>query len=130
MSRAQASSIEDQFVDAVRGALETAPDWSAEPVTILRRTVQGHIEMVKFDDSSYMSRAAYRSYCERSDSCPDQRRISEDRPDPPRILGQVWLAAPSKGGFFVRCIQPRFNVKKLGRSRRMCIQLKSRRQIP
>jgi hypothetical protein len=59
VSRAQASSIEDKFVDAVRDALETAPDWSAEPVTILRRTVQGHIEMVKFDDSSYMNRAAY-----------------------------------------------------------------------
>ena len=59
VSRAQASSIEDKFVDAVRDALETALDWSAEPVTILRRTVQGHIEMVKFDDSSYMSRAAY-----------------------------------------------------------------------
>src|SRR5262249_59196233 len=30
-----------------------------------------------------------RSYCERSDSCPDQRRISEGCPHPPRILGQA-----------------------------------------
>jgi KTSC domain len=129
VSRAQASSIEDQFVDAVRGALETAPDWSAEPVTILRRTVQGHIEMVKFDDSSYMSRAAY-------DLTANDLIVVRTNGEFLRIARiplEYWdrlLAAPSKGGFFVRCIQPRFNVKKLGWLRRMCIQLKSRRQIP
>jgi hypothetical protein len=129
VSRAQASSIEDRFVDAVRGALETAPDWSAEPVTILRRTVQGHIEMVKFDDSSYMSRAAY-------DLTANDLTVALTNGEflrVARIPVEYWdglLAAPSKGGFFVRYIEPRFDVKKLGWLRRMCVQLKSRRQIP
>jgi hypothetical protein len=129
VSRAQASSIEDQFVNAVRGALETAPDWSAEPVTILRRTVQGHIEMVKFDDSSYMSRAAY-------DLTANDLTVALTNGEflrVARIPVEYWdglLAAPSKGGFFVRYIEPSFDVKKLGWLRRMCVQLKSRRQIP
>ena len=129
MSRAQASSIEDQFVNAVRGALETAPDWSAEPVTILHRTVQGHIEMVKFDDSSYMSRAAY-------DLTANDLTVVLTNGEflkVARIPVEYWdrlLAARSKGEFFMRYIQPRFNVKKLGWLRRMCVQLKSRRQIP
>jgi hypothetical protein len=129
VSRAQASSIEDRFVDAVRGALETAPDWSAEPVTILRRTVQGHIEMVKFDDSSYMSRAAYDLTAnDLTVVLTNGEFLKVDR-----IPVEYWdrlLASPSKGRFFVRYIQPRFNVKKLGWLRRMCVQLKSRRQIP
>ena len=129
MSRAQASSIEEQFVDAVRGALETAPDWSAEPVTILRRTVQGHIEMVKFDDSSYMSRAAYDLTAnDLTVVLTNGEFLKVDR-----IPVEYWdrlLASPSKGRFFVRYIQPRFNVKKLGWLRRMYVQLKSRRRIP
>jgi KTSC domain len=129
MSGFQAASIEDQFVDAVRSALETAPDWSAEPVTILRRTVQGHIEMVKFDDSSYMSRAAY-------DLTANDLTVALTNGEflrVARIPVEYWdglLAAPSKGGFFVRYIEPSFDVKKLGWLRRMCVQLKSRRQIP
>jgi hypothetical protein len=129
MSGFQAASIEDQFVDAVRSALETGPDWSAEPVTILRRTVQGHIEMVKFDDSSYMSRAAY-------DLTANDLTVALSNGEflkVARIPLEYWdglLAAPSKGRFFERCIQPRFNVKKLGWLRRMYVQLKSRRRIP
>jgi hypothetical protein len=126
MSGFQAASIEDQFVDAVRSALETAPDWSAEPVTILRRTVQGHIEMVKFDASSYMSRAAY-------DLTATDLAVALTNGEFLKVAHiplEYWdglLAAPSKGRFFERCIQPRFNVKKLGWLRRMCVQLKSRR---
>jgi hypothetical protein len=109
MSGFQAASIEDQFVDAVRSALETAPRWSAEPVKILRRTVQGHIEMVKFDDSSYMSRATY-------DLTANDLTVALTNSEflkVARIPLEYWdglLAALSKGRFFVRRIQPRFNV--------------------
>ncbi len=85
--------------------------------------------MVKFDDSSYMSRAAY----DLTANVLTVVLTNGEFLKVARIPVEYWdrlLAAPSKGGFFVRYIQPRFNVNKLGWLRRMCVQLKSRRQIP
>jgi hypothetical protein len=129
MTGSQAASIEDQFVDAVKRALETAPDWSADPVTILRRTVEGHIEVADFDDSSYLSSATYDLAANRLTVVLTNGECLRV----PRIPVEYWdglLAAPSKGRFFAQSIQPRFNVKKLGWLRRVYVQLKSRRQIP
>jgi hypothetical protein len=103
MTGSQAASIEDQFVDAVRSALDTAPDWSAEPVTIVRRTVEGHIEIAEFEDSSYLSRAAYDLAGNRLTVVLTNGEFLRVA----RIPVKYWdglLAAPSKGGFFARYI--------------------------
>ena len=116
-------------MDAVRRALEVAPDWSAEPVTILRRTVDAHIETAEFDDSSYISRAAYDLAANHLTVVLTNGKFLSVA----NIPVEYWdglLAAPSKGQYFARYVGPRFKVEKLGLLRRVYVKLKSRRQIP
>jgi hypothetical protein len=87
MTGSQTASIENHFVDPAKSTLDPAPDWSAELVAILRRTVERHIEIANFDDSSYLSRVSLRSCRELSYSRTGQRRISESCPGSRRILG-------------------------------------------
>jgi hypothetical protein len=126
MSQNETSPIVDRFVDAVRSALESQPDWSDGPFTLLRRSVEGDVETAEFADSSNMSRAAY-------DLKTGDLRITLRSGELLRIAPipvEYWdelLSAPSKGIFFAQYIEPRFRVEKLGWFRRVHHQLKSRR---
>jgi hypothetical protein len=114
-------------VNAVRSALDSEPDWSAEPVTILRRT-DGDLETAEFGESSLMSRAAY-------DLRANDLRVALRSGELLRVARmpvEYWdrlLAARSKRVFFVTYIKPRFNITRLGWFRRVGVQFKSRRQI-
>jgi hypothetical protein len=89
MNREQISSIEDRFVDAVKSALGSGPDWSTDPVILYRRTVESDIETAGFADSSYMTRAAYNLRANELRITLEKRRNSEGRTDPCRLLGQA-----------------------------------------
>ena len=130
MSRAQAFSIEDRFVDAVRGVFGSEPVWSTGPVTLPSRAVQGDVETAEFFDSSYMTRATYNL---RANHLIITLRDSEILRVAP-ISVEYWdrlLAAPSKGRFFLEYIKPCHNVERLnaGWLRRMYGRVKSRLQI-
>jgi hypothetical protein len=110
MNREQISSIADRFVDAVKSALELAPDWSTDPVILYRRTLESDIETAEFADSSYISRAAYNLRA--NDLRITLRNGKILRVEP--IAVDYWdrlVAAPSKGRFFLDYIEPRHNVE-------------------
>ena len=110
MNREQTSSIADQFVDAVKSALETAPDWSTDPVILYRRTVESDIETAEFADSAYIARAAYNLRANDLRITLRNGKILRVAP----ISIDYWdrlQAAPSKGRFFLDYIEPRHNVE-------------------
>jgi KTSC domain len=120
MNRQQISSIADQFVDAVKSALESAPDWSTDPVILYRRTVENEIETAEFADSAYITRAAYNLRANDLRITLRNGKILRIVP----ISVDYWdrlLAAPSKGRFFLDYIEPRHNVEwmNVGRFRRI-----------
>jgi hypothetical protein len=120
MNRQQISSIADQFVDAVKSALESAPDWSTDPVILYRRTVENEIETAEFADSAYITRAAYNLRANDLRITLRNGKILRVVP----ISVDYWdrlLAAPSKGRFFLDYIEPRHNVEwmNVGRFRRI-----------
>jgi hypothetical protein len=119
MNREQISSIADRFVDAVKSALETEPDWSTDPIILYRRTIESDIETAEFSDSSYISRAAYNLRANDLRITLRNGKILRVVP----ISVDYWdrlVAAPSKGRFFLDYIQPRHNTERidLGRFRR------------
>lgn len=128
MSQARASSIEEQFVNAVKSALDIQPDWSSGPLTVPSRTSKGDVETAEFADSSYMSRASY-------DLKACDLRITLRNGQLLRIAPipiEYWdelLVAPSKGEFFLDFIRPRFNVQRLGWFKRVCGQFRSRHRM-
>lgn len=129
MSPAQAYSIEDQFVDAVKRLFGTEPVWSTGPTILPRRAVQWDIETAELVDSSYMSRATYNL---RANDLRITLRSGEILRIAP-IAVEYWdrlLAAPSKGRFFFECIEPYHNIERLdaGWLRSVYIRLKSRLQ--
>ena len=129
MSPAPAFSIEDQFVDAVKGVFGSEPVWSTGPVILPRRAVQGDVETAEFVDSSYMTWATYNL---RANDLRIALRDGELLRVAP-ISVEYWdslLAAPSKGRFFLEYIRPRHNVERLnaGWLRRMYDRVKSRLQ--
>jgi hypothetical protein len=128
MSRVQTSSIEDQFVDAVKSAVESEPDWSTGPLALLRRSDGGDVETAEFADSSYMSRAAYDLKTSDLRITLRNGKFLRVAPIPVEYWDEL-LVAPSKGLFFARYISPRFNVERLGWFRRVCVRFKSRRQF-
>jgi len=130
MNREQISSIEDRFVDAVRSALGSGPDWSTDPVILYRRTVESDIKTAEFADSSYMTRAAYNLRANELRITLKNGEILRVAPIPVDYWDRL-LAAPSKGRFFLNCIQPRHNVERLNVCwfRRMYDRFKSRLQI-
>jgi uncharacterized protein (DUF2342 family) len=120
MNREQTSSIADQFVDAVKSALESAPEWSTDPVILYRRTVassapaaeavESDIETAEFADSAYITRAAYNLRANDLRITLRNGKILRVAP----IAVDYWdrlLAAPSKGRFFIDYIEPRHNVE-------------------
>ena len=121
-----AASIEDRFVNAVRNALDSAPEWSAEPVRGVLRKVADEIETADFTDSTHLSRAAYdfrRSELTVLMTNGECLRIA------PLPVG-YWdglLSAKSKGKFLFQRILPRFKVVRRGWLSRMRDQMKSRR---
>ncbi len=130
MSRAQTFSIEDQFVDAVRGVFRSEPVWSTGPVILPSRAVQGDVETAEFVDSSYMTRATYNLRA--NDLIISLRDGEILRVAPISVEYWDWLlAAPSKGRFFLEYIRPRHNVERVnaGWLRRMYGRVKSRLQI-
>ena len=130
MSRAQTFSIEDQFVDAVRGVFRSEPVWSTGPVILPSRAVQGDVETAEFVDSSYMTRATYNLRA--NDLIISLRDGEILRVAPISVEYWDWLlAAPSKGRFFLKYIRPRHNVERVnaGWLRRMYGRVKSRLQI-
>jgi KTSC domain len=130
MSWEQISSIEDRFVDAVKSALRSETEWSTEPVTLHRRTVDSDVETAEFADSSYISRAAYDLRANDLRLILRNGEILKVAPIPVDYWDRL-LAAPSKGRFFLDYIQPRHNVQKLnvGWLRRVYDRLKPRAQI-
>lgn len=130
MSRAQISSIEDRFVEAVKSALESEPDWSGVSVILPRRTVGGDVETAEFADSSYLTGAAYNFSANALRITLRNGEILRIAPMPVEYWDRL-LAAPSKGKFFLQYITPRFNVERLnpGWFRRMCVRFKSRLQV-
>ena len=130
MSRAQAFSIEDQFVDAVRGVFGSEPVWLTGPAILPRLAVKGDFETAEFVDSSYMTRAT--SNLRANDLIITLRNGEILRVAP--ISVEYWdrlLAAPSKGRFFLEYIKPRHNVERLnaGWLRSVYVRFKSRLQI-
>jgi KTSC domain len=130
VSRAQAFSIEDQFVDAVRGVFGSEPVWSTGPVILPSRAVQGDVETAEFVDSSYMTRATYNL---RANDLRITLRNGEILRVAP-ISVEYWdrlLAAPSKGRFFLQYIKPCHNVERInaGWLIRVYDRFKSRLQI-
>lgn len=129
MSPAQAFSIEDQFVDAVRGVFASEPVWSTGPVILPRRAVQGDVETAEFVDSSYITWATYNF---RAKDLRITLRDGEVLRIAP-ISVEYWdclLAAPSKGRFFLEYVKPCHNVERLnaGWLRSVCVRLRSRLQ--
>jgi hypothetical protein len=126
MHSQSAASIEDRFVNAVRSALDSAPDWSAEPVRGVLRKVVDEIETADFTGSTRVSRAAYdfrRSELIVLMTNGECLRIA------PLPVG-YWdglLSAKSKGKFLFQRILPRFKVVRRGWFSRMRHQIKSRR---
>jgi uncharacterized protein (DUF2342 family) len=112
MSPAQTFSIEDQFVDAVRGVFAKETVWSTGPLILPHRRVQGDVETAEFVDSSYMTRATYNLKA-------NDLRISLSNGEMLRVAPiavEYWdrlLAAPSKGRFFLDYIEPCHNVERL-----------------
>lgn len=130
MNREQISSIENRFVDAVKGALRSKSDWSTDPFILCRRTVESDVETAEFAGSSYVTQAAYNL---RTNDLRINLRNGEILRVAP-ISVEYWdglLAAPSTGRFFLRYIKPRHNVERLniGWFRRMYVRFKSRVQI-
>ena len=130
VSRAQAFSIEDQFVDAVRGVFGSEPVWSTGPAILPRRAVKGDLETAEFVDSSYMTRATYNL---RANDLIITLRNGEILRVAP-ISVEYWdrlLGAPSKGRFFLEYIKPCHNVERInaGWLRRVYDRFKSRLQI-
>jgi hypothetical protein len=129
VSQLQTPLIEDRFVDAVRSALETEPDWSSGQLAVLSRTPEGDHEAAEFADSAFMSRASY-------DLKARDLRISLRNGQRLRIapiLVEYWdrlLVAPSKSAFFVESIMPHFNVERLGWFKRVCDRFRSRPGFP
>jgi hypothetical protein len=110
MNREQISSIADRFVDAVKSALETEPDWSTDPIILYRRTIESDIETAEFSDSSYISRAAYNLRANDLRITLRNGKILRVAP----ISVDYWdrlLTAPSKGRFFIDYIERRHNVE-------------------
>jgi uncharacterized protein (DUF2342 family) len=130
MGRAQTFSIEDRFVDAVRGVFATDLVWSTGPVILPRRAVQGDVETAEFVDSSYMTWATYNLKTNDLRITLSNGEILRVAP----ISVEYWdrlLAAPSKGRFFLECIEPCHNVERLnaGWLRSVYIRFRSRLQI-
>jgi len=130
MNRKRISSIEDRFVDAVKSALGSGPEWSTDPVLLYRRTVESDIETAEFADSSYIIRASYSLRANDLRITLRNGEILRIAPIPVDYWDRL-LAAPSKGRFFLNYIQPRHNVERLnvGWFRRMYDRFKSRSQI-
>ncbi|HLK85274.1 MAG TPA: KTSC domain-containing protein [Candidatus Binataceae bacterium] len=121
-----ATSVEDRFVNAVRSALDSAPDWSAEPVPTVFCKVADQIEIVDFTDSTHLSRAAYDF---RHSELTVLMTSGECLRIAPLPVG-YWdglLSATSKGKFLFRRILPRFKVVRRGWLSRMRDQIKSHR---
>jgi hypothetical protein len=130
MSPVQAFSIEDQFVDAVRGVFGTEPVWSTGPMILPRRAVQSDVETAELVDSSYMTRATYHLMANDLRITLRNGEILRVAP----ISVEYWdrlLAAPSKGRFFLEYIEPCHNIERLnaGWLRRVYDRFKSRLQI-
>jgi hypothetical protein len=127
MSRVWTSSIEDQFVRAVKSALDTEPDWSDDPLPMPGRILDGEVETAEFPDSSYMSRATYDLKARDLRITLRDGRLLRIAP----IAVEYWdelLAAPSKGTFFLNVIGPRFKVERFGWLERVRTQFMSRRR--
>ncbi len=121
-----AASIEDRFVNAVRSALDSAPDWSAEPVPGVLRKVADEIETVDFTNSTSVCRAAYDFRRSELTVLMTNGECLRIAPLPVPYWDGL-LSAKSKGKFLFRRILPRFKVVRRGWLGRMRDQIKSRR---
>ena len=126
MGHVRTSSIEDQFVDAVRSALDTESEWSSGQLTVLSRRPEGDLETAEFTDSSYMSRATYNLKARDLRITLRNCQLLRIAPVPVEYWREL-LDAPS--AFFLDFIRPRLNVERLGWFKRVCGQFKSRRRM-
>jgi hypothetical protein len=130
MNRSQASSIVDQFVDAVRGVFGSEPGWSMDPIIMPSRAVQSDVETAEFVDSSLLTRATYN--LKTNDLRITLRNGEILRVAP--ISVEYWdglLAARSKGRFLLVHIKPRLDLERLNASwlRRVYVRFKLRLRI-